>query len=241
MSARHRSTYAFGDTRGVLSSDHPEFIEVGLDSLNRNRRALIKYIERDPWFRHSLEPVPCRGGPEVAARMAEAAEACGVGPMAAVAGVLADLAREAMVDAGASHAVVENGGEASVHGSGAVYVGFRAGDRWPSGRLGFQITKAPIGVATSSAWYSHAFSFGEADSVTVFADSAGLADAAATAVCNMVSGGGGEVVRSAIRQGLGISGVQGVLVLYEGLHGVGGVVPEFVMVEGPGESEGVLR
>jgi len=46
----------------------------------------------------------------------------------------------------------------------------------------------PLGIATSSGTSGHALSFGIAGAVTVVADNAGLADAAATAICNTVKG-----------------------------------------------------
>ena len=50
------------------------------------------------------------------------------------------------------------------------------------------LTEFPIGVATSSGRFSHALSFGDAEAATVFCKNASLADAAATAVGNVVKG-----------------------------------------------------
>ncbi|MEW6458575.1 MAG: UPF0280 family protein, partial [Bacillota bacterium] len=74
------------------------------------RRGLESYIATDPAFLHAMEPHPLRSGaPPVAADMAAAALA-GVGPMAAVAGAIADrvgrfLARYSR------DVFVENGGD----------------------------------------------------------------------------------------------------------------------------------
>jgi len=50
-------------------------------------------------------------------------------------------------------------------------------------------------LATSSATVSHAVSFGEGDAVVVYAESAALADAAATRICNAVKGEGEAAVQ----------------------------------------------
>jgi ApbE superfamily uncharacterized protein (UPF0280 family) len=164
--------------------------------------------------------------------MAEAAEKAAVGPMAAVAGVLADLAVQDMLSAGCEVAVVEDGGEVSAVSDTAVDVALAAGDEPLSKRFGFRLTNFPIGVATSSGRFSHALSFGDAEAATVFSDNAGLADAAATAVGNVVKG---EDHQTAIQLGLdkalSIQGVQGVLIIYKGFVGTAGKIPEIIKVD----------
>jgi hypothetical protein len=163
--------------------------------------------------------------------MAEASAKAGVGPMAAVAGVLADLAVKEMISDGCKVAVVENGGEVSTVSDQPVDIGFAAGDEPLSREMGFRLKEFPLGVATSSGRFSHAFSFGDADAVTVFAVDAGVADAAATAVANLIKG---DDVRGVIRQGidkaLNIDGVKGVFILYRGVVGKAGQVPELIKV-----------
>ncbi len=158
--------------------------------------------------------------------MAEAAQRSGVGPMAAVAGALAELAVADMLGAGAKLAVVEDGGEIAAHVSQPLNVGLIAGSTPLSRRLAFRIGPETSGVATSSGRYSHAFSFGDADAVTVFADGAALADAAATSVCNVVTGRDAEAaVRRGVERALTIEGVKGVLIIYDSVVGTGGSTP----------------
>lgn len=163
--------------------------------------------------------------------MAEASARAGVGPMAAVAGVLADLAVQEMIGSGCKVAVVENGGEVSAVSDQPIDIGFAAGDEPLSREMGFRLRKFPVGVATSSGRFSHAFSFGDAEAVTVFACDAGVADAAATAVANLIKG---DDVRGVIKQGidhaLGIDGVTGVFILYRGVVGKAGQIPELIKV-----------
>ena len=164
--------------------------------------------------------------------MANAAEKANVGPMAAVAGVLADLAVKDMLAAGCEVAVVEDGGEVSAVSNMPIDVAFAAGDEPLSKRFGFKLTDFPIGVATSSGRFSHALSFGDAEAATVFCKEAGLADAAATAVGNVVKG---EDFQAAIERGITVAksivGVEGALILYKGNVGTWGKIPQIIKVD----------
>jgi ApbE superfamily uncharacterized protein (UPF0280 family) len=155
-----------------------------------------------------------------------------VGPMAAVAGVLADLAVKEMVQQGCRVAVVEDGGEVSAVADRPIDVALAAGDAPLSKRFGFRLTEFPAGVATSSGKFSHALSFGDAEAATIFCKNAGLADAAATAVCNVVKG---ENCQDAIKRGLetamSISGVEGALIVFQGSVGTAGKLPKIIKVD----------
>ena len=228
---KYKRAFNYKETRCTITADSEAAIEVAISSVKRHRGQLEKYIRNHPKFLHSLRPVHVGKGPTVARLMAEAAERAGVGPMAAVAGVLADLAVGDMVSSGAEVAVVENGGEVYAVSNTLINVALAAGDSPLSKRIGFRLEDFPIGVATSSGLYSHALSFGEAEAVTVFAVNAGVADAAATAVGNLVKG---EDWRKAVEYGiakaLSTEGVKGVLILYRGLVGKAGQIPKIVKV-----------
>lgn len=151
--------------------------------------------------------------------------------MAAVAGVIADLAAEAMLQGGASVAVVENGGEAAMYSDRPLTISVGAGDNPLSQRIGFKVTSFPCGVATSSGRHSHAFSLGDSDSVTVFAVDAGLADTVATYAANQVEGYEGVDVRTGVDAALSIEGVRGVIAVRDDRIATGGVLPEIISVE----------
>ena len=163
--------------------------------------------------------------------MAQASNLAHVGPMAAVAGVIADLAVDAMVREGASVAVVENGGEAACYSDRLLTISVGAGDNPLSERIGFRVTSFPCGIATSSGRHSHAFSMGDADSVTIFAVNAGLADAVATYAANQVKGVEGGEVFAGVETALQIKGVHGALVIRDDRVATGGVLSEIVSVE----------
>ena len=220
------------ESRGTVIADREDAIDVAVESIRRNREALEDYAKVHPRFLFSLDPVKVPAQPLVAKLMAEAAAKANVGPMAAVAGVLADLAVKDMLSAGCEVAVVEDGGEVSAVSNVPVDVALAAGDEPLSRKFGFRLTAFPIGVATSSGRFSHALSFGDAEAATVFCGNAGLADAAATAVGNVVKG---DDYQTAIQRGMGkalsIEGVEGVLIIYKGFVGTAGKIPRIIKVD----------
>lgn len=228
-----KENFALKETRCTLISDKQQAIQAAIESIKHNRQELEIYIKANPKFLHSLTPIPAPEKPLVAKLMALAAEKAGVGPMAAVAGAIADLAVNDMTNAGCEVAVVEDGGEISAVSNTPVDVAVVAGDEPLSKRFGFRLTDFPIGVATSSGRFSHALSFGDAEAATVFCKNAALADAAATAVGNVVKGeDAGAAIKAGISKGLLIDGVEGVLIIYKGQVGTAGKIPQIIRVEG---------
>lgn len=227
-----KKVYEIKESRGIIISDREQGFETAISSIRLNRQALGNYAKHNHLFLQSLKPVAAPDGPIVAKIMAEAAEKANVGPMAAVAGALADLAVADMVAEGCKVAVVENGGEVSAFSDKPVDVALGVGDTPLSNRFGFRIAKFPVGLATSSGVFSHALSFGEAEAATVFCSNACLADAAATAVGNVVKG---ENANAAIQRGLekalSIQGVQGALIIYNDLIGTAGKIPDIIKID----------
>jgi len=227
-----KEAFSLKESQCTVVTDKPEGIQKAKDSIKHHRRRLEAYIKTNPKFFHSLEPIPVPSKPLVAKLMAEAAEKANVGPMAAVAGVLADLAVKDMVNAGCAVAVVENGGEISAMANVPIDVAVAAGDAPLSKRFGFRLTDFPAGIATSSGRFSHALSFGDAEVATVFCRNAGLADAAATAVGNVVKGEDCQAaIQAGISKALSIQGVEGVLIIYKGFTGTAGKTPQIIKVD----------
>jgi ApbE superfamily uncharacterized protein (UPF0280 family) len=226
-----KQSFSFKDSNCTIITDKQEAIQAAEDSIKQNRTLLETYISVNPKFEWTLKPLPTPEKPLVAKLMAQAAEKAGVGPMAAVAGVLADLAVKNMLATGCGVAVVEDGGEVSAVSDVPIDIAVAAGEEPLSKRFGFRLTEFPIGVATSSGRFSHALSFGDAEAATVFAADAGLADAAATAVCNAVKGDDWQAaVDSGINIAKSIAGVEGVFILYKGNVGTWGKIPQIIRV-----------
>jgi ApbE superfamily uncharacterized protein (UPF0280 family) len=233
-----RSIFQYKETNCTIISNNREAIRTAVSSIKYHRAELEEYIKNNEIFLCSLRPLPISNGPRIVRLMADATKKANVGPMAAVAGVLADIAVEEMVLDGSEVAVVENGGEVSAVSNTSIDVALAAGDSQLSRTFGFRLMDSPIGAATSSGLFTHALSFGEAEAATVFASSAGLADAAATAVENQVKG---EDCQAAINRGVGkalsIQGVEGVLIIYGGKVGIGGKTPRIIKVNRSGRPE----
>ena len=188
------------------------------------RRQLEDYIERHPIFLTSLEPIPTgEDAPQIARHMAEAAQAAGVGPMAAVAGAIAEFVGNELL-AFSPEIIVENGGDIYLKSLRKRVVGIYAGKSPLSGRIGLEITgeDTPIGICTSSGTVGHSLSFGQADAVIAVAKSATLADASATAIGNLIN------QPADITSGTGLAkkirGLEGVVIIKNDNIGIWGKV-----------------
>lgn len=201
----------------------------------RQRRILEDYIARHPAFQRSLEPIPLRAdAPEVARRMDRAARLVGVGPMAAVAGSMAQLAAEAGLKAGSPEAIVENGGDIYIQATEPVIIALHTGTAELADRLAFSIEPGdtPISICSSSGKMGHSMSLGDCDLATVVARDAALADAAATQGANLVRGE--NDIDRVLERLLSIDGLDGVILVKGGRVGLGGRLPELVNAR-PGE------
>jgi ApbE superfamily uncharacterized protein (UPF0280 family) len=159
-----------------------------LRALTRCRRQIEDYAARTPGFLTSLAPWPDDDlAPAVVRLMIRAGGAAGVGPLAAVAGAVAETVGLEVL-ALSPRLIIENGGDVFISSDRAVTVALWAGDSPLSGRVGLALApyENPFGVCTSSGTVGHSLSFGRADAVCVVASSAALADAVATAAANRV-------------------------------------------------------
>lgn len=155
----------------------------------RYRLQIERYIANHPEFAASLSPLSRDNlAPPIISSMLDGATAAGVGPMAAVAGAIAQSVAAGLLEAGHKEIIVENGGDIYLSRSCGLTVSVYAGVSPLSNRLGLKIDadEMPLGICTSSGTVGHSLSFGTADSVTVLADSASIGDAAATRLGNEV-------------------------------------------------------
>ena len=193
------------------------------------RRRLERYIVRHPEFLTSLVPVELLDDPpEAALRMAEAARLTGLGPMAAVAGTLAQLGAEAAMAIGCREAIVENGGDIFLYSDSEVTIGLYAGDNAIGNSLAFRIDpkNLPMALCSSSSKMGHSLSFGRCDLATVAAKDGALADAAVTLVCNLIQN---ERDITPVLERVGaIPGIDGILAVKTGQIGLWGQLPQLV-------------
>jgi ApbE superfamily uncharacterized protein (UPF0280 family) len=177
------------------------------------REMLERYIERHPSFLTSLEPVAVgNDAPHLVTEMAEAARKAGVGPMASVAGAIAEFVGRQLL-AFSPEIIVENGGDIYLNSLGKRLIGIYAGKSPLTGKLGLEINgqDAPLGICTSSGTVGHSLSYGKADAVIVLSPSATLADAAATTIGNRIAQP--DDIPSGIELAQSIDGLKGVVII----------------------------
>ena len=157
-------------------------------SILKHRAIIKKYISSHPLFLTTLTPFTVEAdAPLIIQAMAEAGKKASVGPMAAIAGAIAQFTGEELSQY-TPELIIENGGDIYLHSSKNRTIGIFAGDSPLSGKIGLEIAgkNTPIGISTSSGTVGHSLSFGRADAVVVLAENAVLADAVATGAGNLV-------------------------------------------------------
>lgn len=229
MAARQKRTYrAFQHREAAFRICCARFDAVTTEIV-RQRDILEQYIGRHRAFGSSFEPLEVLSdAPEVARRMARAAALVGVGPMAAVAGAMAQCAAEAGLAVGAREVIVDNGGDVYLKTVEPVVVGLYAGSAALADKLAFSLQPddTPIAVCSSSGKMGHSMSLGRCDLATVVAQDAALADAAATQAANLVKTP--DDVNAALNRIAAIEGITGVLIVKDDQIGLAGHLPPLV-------------
>ena len=188
------------------------------------RDTLERYIERHPSFLTSLEPLPDDdNAPRIVKTMLESARKAEVGPMASVAGAITEFVGTELLSF-SPEIIVENGGDIFLKSLIKRTIGIYAGSSPLSGKIGLEIEAddTPLGICTSSGTVGHSLSYGKADAAVVISQSPTLADAAATAVGNIVVQP--EDIQTAIEFAKSIEGLRGVLILKDDKMGLWGEV-----------------
>jgi len=164
------------------------------DFVHSLRGPLKAHIALHPEFAESLTPVPAAPDapppPPLIRAMAEAAAICNVGPMAAVAGAIAQAVADAFADQ-SPDILVENGGDCFMHSTRDRVAALlsdpeAAPHSGPGLGLDLPAKGFPLALCASSATIGHSLSLGQGELVVVKADTGALADAAATALCNLL-------------------------------------------------------
>jgi len=183
------------------------------DILITQRAYLERFIRDHPRFATTLQPWRKEPlAPAIVQSMIRAGQQAQVGPMAAVAGAVAEQVGKALLR-NAREVIVENGGDIFLSTGRASIVAVYAGRSPLSLKIGLQVdsTHTPQAVCTSSGTVGHSLSMGRADAVCVMSPSCPLADAAATAIGNRIQKP--AHIKAAIQWGQTIRGVQGILVI----------------------------
>ena len=153
------------------------------------RQDIENYIIKDKIFLTALKPmeVELKARP-IVKEMSQVAKLANVGPMAAVAGTIAEFLGRDLLRKGYKDVIIENGGDIFLKTRKTCKVGIYGGRSklWKGLRLKIKPEDTPLGICTSSGRVGHSLSFGLADAVVILSKHASLADAVATATANRV-------------------------------------------------------
>jgi ApbE superfamily uncharacterized protein (UPF0280 family) len=202
-----------------------------LDSISAHRTAVEEYIACHPSFATTLKvwKQPVSKG-SIVAHMVDAARAVGIGPMAAVAGSIAEAVARDLIGY-TTRVMVENGGDLYLMGGDASSAGLWAGRSPLSGRVAIAVDPSNgVAVCTSSGTVGPSLSMGRTDAATVISPSGALADAAATELGNRIRSP--RDVEAALDWALSVTGVTGAVVIMGETIGAKGQV-ELVPLDSP--------
>jgi ApbE superfamily uncharacterized protein (UPF0280 family) len=189
--------------------------DLAFRSALRCRMQIEQYIRIHPEFRTSLVPVSLDAyAPDIVKDMLKASATAGVGPMASVAGAIAEHVGKELTRESAN-VMVENGGDIYLNVEENILIGIFAGDSPLTGRIALSIdaNETPVGICTSSGTVGHSLSFGIADAVCIKSKSSALADAVATSVGNLIRKK--SDVKKGLARAMSIPGVLGVLIVID--------------------------
>ena len=192
--------------------------------LKKERKELETYIYKNPKFEKTFKPyIVSPFSPKIIRTMSWAARRANVGPMAAVAGAIAESVGKKLLKY-SKEVIVENGGDIFVKINKPRRIGVYAGRSPFSEKIAIEISPqdTPLGICTSAGTVGHSISFGAADAVLVTARSCALADAAATAIGNVVKDE--DTIEDGLNIAKKIKGLHGVLIIKNDIMGAWGTL-----------------
>ncbi len=181
-------------------------------------RLIIKeYILNYPDFLHTLKPykIENKNCNEVIKSMIKNSKKANVGPMASVAGVVAEYVGKKLLKY-SKEVIVENGGDIFFKVDEPVSIGVYAGKSPLSMKFAIFIEDVtnPFSVCTSSGSFGHSLSFGKADAVCIVSKNSALADAVATSTANLIKSE--SDIEKATQYAKSIKGVEGAVIIMNG-------------------------
>jgi len=162
--------------------------EKAKEAVRRYRNQIETTIKLLPSFLTSLEPINLKSSFKIINEMVQKANLAGVGPMAGVAGAIAEYAGKDLLSY-SKEIIIENGGDIFISSKKDRILLVYAGESSPfKNRLKLKVSgnNTPCGICTSSARIGHSLSFGNTDATVIIAHSTVTADILATAVGNII-------------------------------------------------------
>lgn len=125
-----------GETDISILCDKPLDKKFTLERVKAYRSQIERYVARDERFLTTLKPLAVETGSGLLVRaMAAAAKKANVGPMAAVAGAIAQSLGRDLLRKGCRDVIIENGGDIFLKVTRPVAVGIYAGRSTLTGKL----------------------------------------------------------------------------------------------------------
>lgn len=184
--------------------------------INKYRLDIEGYITKERRFLTALKPMEVElNAPLIVKQMAQAGKSADVGPMAAVAGAVAQCLGKDLLKQGIKEVIIENGGDIFLKIRRVRKVGIYTGRSklWKALTLKIKPKDTPLGICSSSGTIGHSLSFGKADSVVILSRNTFLADAVATGVCNRLREK--NDLPPALNYGRSINGVRGIVIIFK--------------------------
>jgi len=228
-----KEQYQLKETIVTIIADNASYIQTAKKEIQKCRKEIEQFIEKNEEFEFTLRPFNCsKEAPKIIQRMCKSSRKFNIGPMSTVAGIIAEFALKSMISKGAKNAIVDNGGDIALISEKTVRIGIYTGNH-NTRKLAFKILPKNkiIGICTSSGLVGHSFSFGNADATIVFSENVSLADAAATALGNLVRRKSN--INGAFKILNNIAEINGAAVFIDDKIGLWGDVPEIIAAKVP--------
>lgn len=193
-----------------------------LRAVLKYRHQLSQYIMQRPEFLKSLIPIEQdANAPDIVREMIAATTRFGVGPMASVAGAVAQFVGKELLN-DTPEIIIENGGDLFLKTTKSRRIKVYPGNTELADKLVLEVTPQEdyFAICTSAGKLGHSLSFGQADAVVVRADDTLVADAAATALGNRVQSA--DDIESVLTYAKGFPMLKGVLIVAYGYLGIQG-------------------
>ena len=188
-----------------------EFIK---ERINLYRWDIENYINKERKFLTTLKPLEVElNAPQIVKEMARQSKKANVGPMATVAGAVAEFLGQDLLNEGYKDVIIENGGDIFIKTRKVRTVGIYSGKSklWQGLKFKIKPKDTPLGICTSSGIIGHSLSFGYAECVSIVSKNTALADATATAVGNRIKSK--QDLQLAVDFAKSIKGILGVLII----------------------------
>lgn len=180
-----------------------------LDVLKKQKQFIEDFTAKNPKFGTTVKPYSVSPfSPSIVHLMSWAAKKANVGPTTSYAGAIAEKVGKAMLKY-SKEVIVENGGDMFIKTNRTRKIGIYAGKSPFSEKIAIEIAPhdTPLGICTISPTGSS----GTADAIVVTARSCALADAAATAIGELVKSE--ETIGDGLELAKKIRGLQAVLII----------------------------